>query len=235
MNPSSGFPVFFTEVSRTLGRYEETQNDALSLAEHFQVSEYPRVLDICCGIGRMSGALNHLGYTVTGIDLSSEQLKIAQSENPGPTYIVGDMVSPPDGVFDIILNIYTSFGYYSTEEEDLSLLPIWRSRLRPGGVLIMELADMDRARSRIPTSGILDRHTGTVTEHLRLDWQSRLLVVDYISQEREWSCVTRLFEKEKLVSSLYNSGFSDVSIYGAFDMKCKEPDDNLVLVARTAF
>jgi SAM-dependent methyltransferase len=232
LNPEDGFPVFFTEVSRALNRYEDTGRSAAALAGRFPRAEFPRVLDVCCGVGRLSGALHRLGYAVTGIDLSARQIGIARDAEPGPAYLVGDMAAPPPGPFDLLANVYTSFGYFSTEEEDLSVLPAWRRSLRPGGCLVMELADMDRARRRIPADGRLTRVHGEVTEHLTMDWDARLLTVDYLYRQETWRCVTRLYEKDALARGLAGAGFVDVELCGDFDGRAKDPDDNLVIFAR---
>lgn len=232
MNDEQGFPVFFTEISDALGRYENYQRAAQAIASHFPPEEYPTLLDIGCGVGKMSMALFKQGYRVTGLDLSAEQLNIAQAISPGPHYTERDMANPPSGLFDMLVNVYTSFGYCNSEQEDLSLLPVWFQALRPGGVLIMELADMDRARNRIDAQGELTRINNGVTELLSMDWEKRLLKVEYSKAGRSWSCLTRLYEKETLQAALRDAGFAEVEIYGDFDLRPKGSDDNVVLVAR---
>jgi SAM-dependent methyltransferase len=232
LNPSDGFPVFFTEVSGQLGRYDTTRADAGRISQIFPPETYPKVIDICCGLGRISKSLHDIGYDVQGLDLSEQQINLAKEQNPGPTYVVGDMASPPGENFDIITNMYTSFGYYSSEAEDISLFKKWCSLLRPGGVLIMELADMERARNRIPGNGELVRRNGDVEEFLTIDWESRILTVDYRSAGRSWLCKTRLYEKEFLRSSLLEAGFETVDLYGSLEFTEKLPDDNLIIVAR---
>jgi SAM-dependent methyltransferase len=180
----------------------------------------------------MAGAMHQLGYLSSGVDLSSEQISLARSKNPGPNYQVGDMACLPAGTYDLLLNLYTSFGYYKSEQEDLSILSQWRQSLRPGGVLLMELADMDRARNRIPPNGELNRHTGDVEEVLLMDWSARLLTVEYLSGKHQWKCITRLYEKEVLRNSLLNAGFSQVELFGGFDFREKANDDNLIILAR---
>jgi SAM-dependent methyltransferase len=231
MNDQSGFPVFFTEISDDLGRYDEYSDAARSISQAFPPSSYPAALDICCGIGKMSKALYECGYSVTGLDLSAEQLDIARRISQGPQYIRSDMGTLPVGQFDLLLNVYTSFGYYQSEEEDLSVLPAWFAALKPGGVLIMELADMDRARNRIDKSGLLVRNHNGVQETLTMDWDKRILTVEYEKNNSQWTCLTRLYEKEYLQEALLAAGFIDVGIFGSFDLKTKEADDNLVLVA----
>jgi SAM-dependent methyltransferase len=203
-----------------------------AIATHFPPATYKRALDICCGIGRAAGALAQLGYEVTAVDLSQDQIEIARVTNPGPNYHAHDMAALPEGPFDILLNIYTSFGYFANEREDIAVLAHWHERLRDGGLLVMELADMDRARNRIPPEGELQRQTNGVTEELTMDWANRLLSVDYTLGNNRWSCVTRLYEKEALAQHLRNAGFSSVELYGSFDLRPKAIDDNLVLIAR---
>lgn len=232
MNDQTGFPVFFTEVSERLGRYDDYEGAAKSIAAQFPPAQYPAVLDICCGIGKMSYAMSRCGYDVVGVDLSQAQLRIAEVHSPGPEYVQSDMGSLPGGAYDLLLNVYTSFGYYSTEAEDLAVLPEWYKALRPGGVLIMELADMDRARNRIDDAGRLIRLSRGVTEYLSMDWEQRLLKVDYAKDRESWSCLTRLYEKEDLQQALLQAGFASVELYGSFDCQPKKIDDNLVIVAR---
>lgn len=212
MNDKTGFPVFFTEVSNNLGRYQDYTFASEKFANLFPPSEYASVLDICCGIGKMSHALFLQGYKVTAIDLSSEQIEIAKKDASGPGYYQADMKDIPGKNYDLLINIYTSFGYYTTEAEDLSLFRYWYGLLRPGGVLVMELADMERARNRINAEGVLVREDNGVTEYLHMDWNKRLLRVDYHNQSQHWSCLTRLYEKEMLRDELLNAGFESVSL-----------------------
>jgi SAM-dependent methyltransferase len=232
MNASAGFPIYFAEVSQLLGRYAATETDMRAVASNFPPARYGKALDICCGTGRAAGTLASLGYEVTAVDLSSDQIEIAKTMNFGPKYLAQDMADLPPGPFDILLNIYTSFGYFATEQEDIAVLTHWGERLREGGLLVMELADMERARNRIPREGKLQRHTNGVAETLTMDWDRRLLDVAYRLGDRQWSCVTRLYEKEILARHLLEAGFSSVELYGSFDLTPKAVDDNLVLIAK---
>lgn len=76
----------------------------------------------------------------------------------------------------------------------------------------MELADMERARNRINAEGVLVREDNGVTEYVHMDWNKRLLRVDYHNESQHWSCLTRLYEKEMLRDELLNAGFESVSL-----------------------
>lgn len=232
LNPDDGFPPVFVDVSTKLGRYDNYMVAARGIAQHFPPDQFNSVLDICCGPGHFANSLFHEGYKVRGIDLSKPQIIDAQTKYKDVNFCVADMANLPNGQFDLLTNVYTSFGYLETQEQDMSLLKHWFSRLRPGGVLLMELADMSRARNRIPESGKLTRQNNDVVEELEFDWNNNILAVKYIKPDgASWQCYTRIYETDTLVDELHKAGFSDVEYYGDFHKKAKEDDDNLVIFA----
>src|SRR5690625_7614938 len=77
-----------------------------------------------CGGGRHSIALDRRGYQVTGIDLSEEVIgkaeEIAEEERlKNVTFLTGDMREPLDQRFDAVLNLFTTFGYFLEENENV--------------------------------------------------------------------------------------------------------------------
>jgi SAM-dependent methyltransferase len=231
-NPEKGFPIEFVHAARSLGRYRNTEQEAYLISQIIPLGSHPKLLDICCGFGRLSGSMHSLGYAVTGIDISEEQLALARSENKGPRYLAMDMRAPPAGKFDALLNMFTSFGYFESADEDVSMLKTWSTRLRPGGVLVMELADMECARARLPPGDAsFVRYNLDVEEHCLMDWQRGIFKVTYRQKGAEFTCWTRLYEKEELRSSLLQAGFREVGIFGDLALNPKKQENNLVIVA----
>ncbi len=106
-------------------------------------------LDVACGAGRHALALSRLGFQVTGIDLSEELIdlarKFAQKEENPPRFLVGDMRDEwPDGPYDLILNAFTSFGYFDKDEESFSILQQARQQLSPAGYFILDYFNTHR-------------------------------------------------------------------------------------------
>ena len=50
-----------------------------------------RVLDAGCGPGRVGGFLHALGHEVVGVDVDPVLIEAAEGDQPGPTWLVGDL------------------------------------------------------------------------------------------------------------------------------------------------
>ncbi len=102
--------------------------------------EYRRVLDVGCGIGRISGPLHAHGHLVVGIDVNVEALLQAKARSPGPTYVALDQqhIGMPRWTFDAALVLWNSLGFAS-RSADRELLHSLRCTLRSGGILMLDL------------------------------------------------------------------------------------------------
>ncbi len=139
--------------------------------------EGSRVLDAPCGYGRISRPLAERGASVLGVDQSQALLEQAERERGGlPAsrlrYLRHDLRTPlAEEGFDCALNIFTSLGY-GTEEDDVAILATLRAAVRPGGLVFVETNHRDLvaalfARGEPPTQRLPD---GTlVVEEPRFD------------------------------------------------------------------
>src|SRR5262249_35860949 len=101
-------------------------------------------LDLCCGPGRCSIALAKRGFSVTGVDKSKFLLDkgraAARTAGLNVRWIQADMrdfVRPNS--FALVLNMFTSFGYFDDREDDMLVLKNILASLQPGGVCLFEL------------------------------------------------------------------------------------------------
>jgi len=103
--------------------YEEAQLFMDNITNYLNLPENAKILDLACGKGRHSVYLNTLGYDVTGADLSENSIAEA-SKNTNETlhFQVHDMRVPFEEKFDAIFNLFTSFGYFETDSDNLLTL-----------------------------------------------------------------------------------------------------------------
>jgi SAM-dependent methyltransferase len=237
---NSGINTFgadFIAASDRLGRYDNTVSEVTQMLELLGLSSDVRVLDACCGFGRTSGAFAQLGCEVVGVDISPEAIAMASRRFPGPKYVIADMTSPSLslGKFDLVVNLYSSFGYGRTREDDRDMLACWHANLRPGGRLIMELSDLERARNRLGEveHEVVRRHDEDgVVETLSVDWDTGVLRVRYDVNEHSVVTLIRMYEADDLAQMLSSARFGDIERYGGFDGHPKGPSDRLVIAAR---
>ncbi len=126
---------------------EETKTDVDFIQEVLNLHKKAKILDLFCGIGRHSIELSKRGYSVTGIDLNPEYIKLGKQASKSiknkPNFIQGDVRYTDFGKdFNASIIMYNSFGYFSDNEDKLILSKIFKS-LKSGGRLLIEIHNRD--------------------------------------------------------------------------------------------
>jgi SAM-dependent methyltransferase len=98
-----------------------------------------RMLDVGSGPGRHMRAFEELGARPVGLDLSWSLLTRARQVTTSPL-VRADMRLLPvrGGSFDLVVNLFTSFGYFATDAEHFQAVSEMAAALRPGGWLVMD-------------------------------------------------------------------------------------------------
>ena len=96
-----------------------------------------------CGKGRHSIYLNQLGFDVLGADLSENSIAEA-SKNTNDTlhFEVHDMREPFEKKYDAIFNLFTSFGYFENEEDNLTTLKAIKESLSEYGFAVIDFMNV---------------------------------------------------------------------------------------------
>ena len=119
--------------------YDEAGAFMGKLTTFLNLNKDAEILDLACGKGRHSKYLNKLGYRVTGVDLSASSIAYAKKfENDRLFFEVHDMCEPFSRKFDAIFNLFTSFGYFEKEEDNLRTLKSIKRGLKPNGVGVID-------------------------------------------------------------------------------------------------
>ena len=117
----------------------EAENFIRKLVTYLETDKNQSILDLACGKGRHSIFLNSLGYKVKGVDLSSQSiLEASKYANDRLEFGIHDMRTPLDTKYDLILNLFTSFGYFDNLEDNLSALNTIKSGLSNQGIGVID-------------------------------------------------------------------------------------------------
>lgn len=104
------------------------------------IEDYRRVLDVGCGIGRVTGPLSSRGYAVVGLDINVDALRSAKFRAPAADYVALDQqhLGCMRWQFDGALFMWNSVGFVG-RDTDLKTLSGVARVLRPSGRVIFDL------------------------------------------------------------------------------------------------
>jgi len=136
-------PDWFESFAATVPA-QFSEADLEGVARVLPLAAFPRLLDVGCGIGRVSGPLAARGYALVGIDVSVDALRSASRRAPGPRYVALDQrdVAAMRWQFDGALVLWNSLGF-AGRSGDLETLRGLARVLRPGGRLLLDLYHPD--------------------------------------------------------------------------------------------
>ncbi|PNQ72726.1 SAM-dependent methyltransferase [Hanstruepera neustonica] len=124
--------------------YDEAQLFMDNLTNYLNLPEHGTILDLACGKGRHSVYLNSLGYDVTGADLSENSIAYAkQFENDSLHFEVHDMCKPFGKHFDAVFNLFTSFGYFEHEADNLKTIQAIQADLNATGFGVIDFMNSE--------------------------------------------------------------------------------------------
>jgi|LULF01.1.fsa_nt_gb 2-polyprenyl-3-methyl-5-hydroxy-6-metoxy-1,4-benzoquinol methylase len=182
------------------------------------------ILDVPCGTGRHSYLFAKHGFKVTGVDISESCIEIAKKQwsHDNCTYQVGDMSNLNDfyGQYDVVLNLFTSFGYFNTDTQNKKVLKEFYNTLKPGGKLVIHLINRDwllnvyRENDWCETKDkyILNKRSYNSKNHYNEAWMT---VVDKkTKEEKNYYHKCRLYSKGEMVSLLKDVGFKMINVFG---------------------
>ena len=125
--------------------YREAQVFMDNLTHYLNLPENATVLDLACGKGRHSIYLNQLGFTVLGADLSENSIAEAtKNTNETLHFKVHDMREPFEEKFDAIFNLFTSFGYFENDEDNLTTLKAIKASLSEYGFAVIDFMNVSQ-------------------------------------------------------------------------------------------
>lgn len=181
-------------------------------------------LDLCSGPGRHSVELAKRGFRVTGVDrtpfLREKAKARAILEGVEVEWVFSDMrefVRPES--FDLAISMFTSFGYFDNQDEDLLVLGNLHENLKPGGYLVIDTMGKERFAKIFlaSTSETLDDGRLIVQRHEIFDEWSRIrnewIVIDGETVER-FEFHHTIYSGRELKALILQAGFSEVRICG---------------------
>lgn len=227
MNKNNWYEDFFEgpflDVQQNFLSAEETKAEVEFIIDALSLKPNQKVLDIPCGLGRLTVELADFGCKMTGLDFTESYLevcqKVAEDRKFGITLHKGDMRKPPwKNEFDAAICVGGSFGYFDDDENYDFIKSVYQT-LKPGGrfMVYAHVAEslfpmfVRKDWRRVGKSIILDDRSYDVeTDRINSEWtiiNGNKTTVQYSSM--------RIYRYSDIRNMLNDVGFGNLKGYGS--------------------
>jgi SAM-dependent methyltransferase len=206
------------------GAYEQKAGAEVELiAGWLSLPPGARILDAPSGDGRIARELARRGYQLTGVDFNPKVLEKgrALAADLPVDFVSGDIRDLRyENEFDAAISWWTSYGYFS-DEDNTRYLASLRRALRPGGRLVIDTIVAESLYRFLDERGWVEHQTAEgpvrVLEHRWLDLEAGRLVADWTilfdDREEHQRTSIRLPTYRDLVIDLRQAGFTQFTGY----------------------
>ena len=231
--PTNWYTEFFNEdypkIYRERLSQDATERETAFVMRALGLREGDRVLDLACGHGRHAVALARRGMVVTGQDLNEDYLKMAQGGAAQAGVRIDTVHSdmrdiPFTDEFNAVINMFTAFGYFDSEDEDFRVLQAVANALKTGGKLLLDTLNREWVLSNyVQNDWHTDDDGNTFLEHREFDLvtgRNRVTfsIVDADGTRRESpGHDVRLYTLTELTRLLNAAGLRLSATYGDYD------------------
>lgn len=196
-----------------------------------------RVLDLACGKGRHSIQLNSKGLEVIGVDLSEKSIESAQQHsNETLDFFVHDMRQLFWlEHFDLVVNLFTSFGYFNNKDDDQKMMNGVFESLKPGGRFVIDFMNAENVVANLVHYE--EKQVGEVKFIINRKVEEGVIIksIDVIDRSHRSKFVEQVDELylADFTEYLSRAGFKIVSKYGNYQLEEYEPANSsrLIIVA----
>ena len=184
------------------------------------------VLDLACGDGRYVSAFGKAGVDVRGLDLSPFLLREAIARRGLRGRVVrGDMRRLPvrTGAVGGVLSMFTSFGYFDDDVDNLRVLKEVARVLMTGGVFLFDFVNAGRIIANPPGDTRAERGGYTIEESRSLEDEARYIVKRVVATPGDGGDAVRyeervrLYRPSELETMLSSAGLAVAETYGDYD------------------
>lgn len=184
-----------------------------------------RVLDAPCGAGRHMRVFERAGLRAFGFDLSPELLRDAsKSGTRRGTFVRADLREIPfrTGSFDLVVNLFSSLGYFPDDATNLPVIKALVGLCRPGGWLVVDFMNSEFVTKNLQPESHRELSNGEKVHDrrwidgnpARVNKETRIQSPD--GREKILRESVRLFSPEELQANLDAAGLRVDAAFGDY-------------------
>jgi len=191
-------------------------------------------LDIPCGNGRHLTELAKKGYLTTGIDINSYCLNLAKENSPKSEILLGNMLDLNKHIssFDVVSNLFNSFGYFSDDQENYKCLTELVKALKVGGKLIINNVNRTNLLTNFEPVSWHETEDYEFISANKFDFdsnynESKYVIIDKKSGfGKSYYSRIRYYTKYEMVELMNKAGLINIEIFGDFSGNTFDEDNS---------
>jgi 2-polyprenyl-3-methyl-5-hydroxy-6-metoxy-1,4-benzoquinol methylase len=207
-----------------------------NLCSFLKIKPNSSLLDLACGKGRHSKTLNELGHKVLGVDLSENSISLAKlSEQRGLHFEVHDMRKIIPGLsFDVIFNLFTSFGYFDSPEDNKKVIFSVANMLCEKGIFVIDFLNAEKVVANLVANEEkeIDGFQFLIKRMVEGGHIYKKITVIDNNEVKNYVEKVQLLRIEDFEKLLYPE-FKILHTFGGFDLRDFDPSssDRLIIIA----
>ncbi len=199
--------------------------------------------ELACGTGNITSRLSSRGYKMTGVDISSQMLRVAQAKTGEVEFICSDMSKLKlDDKYDAFLCMIDGLNYVITPKAVINTLKAVKEHLSENGIFVFDISSQYKLKE------IIGNETFIHSEYdVFYSWENRFIEKYNLSDMllnffvRDGEKYKRFEERHlqrgwsipQMKTMLKKAGFTEISVYN--ELTFDAPTDKtqrLVFVCR---
>ncbi len=208
------------------------------LIEHLNLNRGADVMDLACGKGRHSITLFDAGFNVTGLDLSQNSIEhLKPMEREGLEFQQWDMRERfRESAYDVVFNLFTSFGYFEEKKDDLRVIDAIHYALRENGVLVLDYLNAAPLMDNEPHVGkeiLRDGYVFNTTKKIEDGKVVKEIRVTDQGEEHEFRESVQLLTLDDFKSMFLEVGLKLEKVFGDYQLGPFHPEESprLIMIA----
>ncbi|WNW02172.1 methyltransferase domain-containing protein [Tenacibaculum sp. HL-MS23] len=206
-----------------------------NITSFLKLPKTSHIADLPCGKGRHSVYLNSLGYKVTGGDLSGNSIAYAKKfENESLNFEVWDMRDPIEHKYDAIFNLFTSFGYFEDDNEDIAILKSIKNGLKENGVFVLDFLNVEKVKDSLVAKEV--KTIDGIEFHIKREIKDGFILkhISFIADDQQHSYTeqVKFLTLDKMETYFKKAGLNIKHVFGDYSLNefDKNTSDRLILI-----
>jgi 2-polyprenyl-3-methyl-5-hydroxy-6-metoxy-1,4-benzoquinol methylase len=193
------------------------------ISSHIHIPLKGTVLDLACGPGRHSILFARNGYNVTGVDLSDNLLRVAElaakKEKLVIQFIKADLRSIQlNEKFDLVVNLFTSFGFFENDKDNFSIFKTASHLLKPGGYFVFDFLNSSFIENNLVRESSEGKQHEKIIQKRRIEGNRVIkdIIIHHNGTVKTFYESVKLYRWEELHKAIRENGLAIKKTFGDF-------------------